>query len=233
MREGEGVDAGAGMVEGVEAGQMPPATQQGKPRAMRQRTTRAGPSTDVGAEGNSGPDRKSVAGRGDLAMSPGDEPIPLAEYARTRRVGVPAVHRAIAAGKLGDAVTFNARGHRLIRPLAADRAWGKAPAVNAPAAPVKPAEVDEAVRIRRERDAFALERDRFEFGVRRGEYVRADDVRTEITRIATEARNAMMQIADRIAPRVAAENDARICHSLIADEVRRVLTTLADDLAKV
>jgi len=186
---------------------------------------------DVGLGGTSGPDREPAGGRRARAKAHAEQPIPVSEYARTRVVAVPSVHRAIRTGKLGDAVIRNAAGHYLIRPLAADRAWGKAPIASAPAAPVKPAELDEAIRARRERDVFALERDKFEFARRRREYVRADDIRREVTQIAIEARIALTQIADRIAPRAAAESDPRVCHGLIAEEVDRVLTKLADDLA--
>lgn len=193
-----------------------------------------GPSTDIAAGGNSGPDREpAAAAAGPLAMSE-DAFVPVAEYARSRGVSAQATRNAITSGRIsGEAFTVDVRGHYLIRPLAADRQWNKHPVPGLPAPAPRSPEQTEAVRIRRQREAFALKREQFEFAERRRQYVSVADVRADAERIGAEAREAMLAIADRIAPRLAAESDPRACHALLTDEVRRVLNSLADSLAGV
>ena len=79
-----------------------------------------GPSTDIAAGGNSGPDREpAAAAAGPLAMSE-DAFVPVAECARSRGVSAQATRNAITSGRIsGEAFTVDVRGHYLIRPLAA------------------------------------------------------------------------------------------------------------------
>lgn len=53
-----------------------------------------------------------------------------------------------------------------------------------------------------------------------GKLVAADDVEREIERLARSVRDAQLNIADRLAPILAAETDPARVHTLIAEEIR-------------
>ncbi|HMM76146.1 MAG TPA: hypothetical protein PJ986_10590 [Gammaproteobacteria bacterium] len=170
--------------------------------------------------GNRDPDKKPAAGRKERLPSP-EAPISVSEYARTRGVSPQAVRDAIHAGKLGRAASRNPAGHYVIRPLAADRAWGKSPREGMQPAPLK--KIDpETVRLRRERDELKLERDGFELDVKRGMYLRRDELKEDGERIGTETRVAVLMIANRLAIRLAGEGDHRACREMIAREADQV-----------
>jgi len=174
------------------------------------------------------------AGAAKNGLASPEAPVALSEYARTRGVAQQTVRDAIHAGKLGKAAWKNDAGDFLVLPSAADRAWGRKPRHDEP--PPKAVDTtaaDEAARLRRRRDELLIERELFDLDARRGRYVLADDVRATGEKIGTETRGALMGIADRIAPQVAAESDPRACHALIVAETRRVLDALADAIARL
>lgn len=60
-----------------------------------------------------------------------------------------------------------------------------------------------------------------------GELVDASRVRRAVTSWAATARSGFEKVADKLAPRLAVENDEAACHALITDEIELVLADLA------
>lgn len=157
----------------------------------------------------------------------------LAAYCKSRGVTTQAAGRAIRAGKLGDAAWKNSSGDYVVLPRAADLAWGKRAQTGAQLPASKPAELDETVRLRREREAIALERDRFELEERRKLFMPITEARARGRRMGAELREALLQLPDRISPKLAAESNVRACHALLTEEVRRVLTDLTESITTI
>jgi phage terminase Nu1 subunit (DNA packaging protein) len=64
-----------------------------------------------------------------------------------------------------------------------------------------------------------------------GQLVEAEEVKATAVRIAQQIREAVLNIPDRIAARVAAEPDARRVHAIVLTEVRQTLEALAEGRA--
>ena len=62
----------------------------------------------------------------------------------------------------------------------------------------------------------------------RGELVPAGEVKREAFALARGVRDALLGIADRLAPQLAATQDARVCHHLLSEEIRVALRGLTD-----
>lgn len=81
---------------------------------------------------------------------------------------------------------------------------------------------------RARREHYQAEKARLEALQGRGELVPAADVRAEAFALARSVRDGMLRVADRLAPLLAATNDARETHRLLTDEIRIALRGLAD-----
>lgn len=91
--------------------------------------------------------------------------------------------------------------------------------------------------VNRIREAALTERVRrelleHELQMKKGELVRAADVRQAANEKARIARDALLAIPDRLAPLVAVESDPAKVHALLATEMRRVCAELAAGEAK-
>jgi len=60
------------------------------------------------------------------------------------------------------------------------------------------------------------------------ELISALDVKAQAFALARAVRDKLMGIADRLAPQLAATQDARVCHHLLSEEIRVALRGLAD-----
>lgn len=76
-------------------------------------------------------------------------------------------------------------------------------------------------------DAARAELLNWELERKRGNYVRADEVKKMAMDKARIARDALLAIPNRLAPILAAETDVAKVHALITQEVRRVCAELA------
>lgn len=81
---------------------------------------------------------------------------------------------------------------------------------------------------RARREHYLAEKARLEALQGRNELVPAADVKTEAFARARAVRDALLGLADRLAPILAATTDARECHRLITEEHRVALRGLAD-----
>lgn len=88
---------------------------------------------------------------------------------------------------------------------------------------------DQVSRIREaaRADAARAELLHLELDLKRGNLVRAEDVRKAAFDKARVARDRLMAIPDRLAPLLAAESDPRKAHALLAEELHRVCAELA------
>ena len=87
---------------------------------------------------------------------------------------------------------------------------------------------DDLGEITRRKERYEAERRRVAALKDRGEVVPAADVKAEAFECARGVRDALLRLADRLAPLLAATTDARECHRLLSEEHRVALRALAD-----
>ena len=81
---------------------------------------------------------------------------------------------------------------------------------------------------RARREHYLAEKARLEALRGRDELVPSDQVKAEAFACARAVRDALLGLADRLAPMLAATTDARECHRLLTEEHRIALRGLAD-----
>jgi hypothetical protein len=81
---------------------------------------------------------------------------------------------------------------------------------------------------RARREHYLAEKARLDALKGREELVPADQVKAEAFACARAVRDALLGLADRLAPMLAATTDARECHRLLTEEHRVALRGLAD-----
>lgn len=168
--------------------------------------------------------------------------ITKAEYARRRGCDPAAVTRAVQKGWISE---IDGR----IDPVVADVQWaanarsrtdskpatnlgaqlaGVAPPDNAKGQPATEGSYFAARARREEAEAKMAE---LKLQEQLGELVDAASVRTETARLAATLRESLMQLADRLAPVLAAEADPAKTHDIITGEHRRVLQLITSNEA--
>ena len=75
---------------------------------------------------------------------------------------------------------------------------------------------------------YKAEKARLEALQGRGELVPADEVKAEAFKAARSVRDALMSLPDRLAAQLAGTSDVRLCHTLLTEELRVALRSLAD-----
>jgi hypothetical protein len=175
-----------------------------------------------------------------------------AEFARMRGVSPAAVTHAIKSGRIAAAVVTR-DGRELLDFEQAAELWERntlqqpprtAAGPAAPSAgPVRQVRDDDLADFirglpedqipqlnesRARREHYQAEKARLEALQGRGELVPAADVRAEAFACARGVRDALLGLADRLAPMLAATTDARECHRLLTEEHRVALRGLAD-----
>lgn len=170
------------------------------------------------------------------------------DYARSRGCSPAAVTAAIKSGRIrGAVVTQN--GRELLDFDKANELWERntqqqppptRPAAAAPAKPPTDRELQAFIQglpedqipdlndSRARREHYLAEKARLEALRGRDELVPADQVKAEAFACARAVRDALLGLADRLAPMVAATTDARECHRLLTEEHRVALRGLAD-----
>lgn len=163
-------------------------------------------------------------------------------YAKRRGVSPEAVSKAVETGRIS--TVNDVQGRRKIDPEVADIQWkAKTDALQAQRAAglqtrAQPAEIDDSPDgdipdvpglsdERRRVESARASMFELDLAEKLGEMVRADEVRRAAFEKARAARDALMGLADRLAPLVAPESDRAKCHDLIATEARRICTQLA------
>ena len=169
------------------------------------------------------------------------ELLSLRKYAAHRKAaGLPggtlfSVQKAIAQGRIrrtcavhGDDVGACPKGCRAagIDPLDADASWSanttpgaRRPGAAAVAAGAAPALLEAKI----SREIWAARNERLKFEERAGTVVRVDRVQGLLFAKGRQVRDALFTLQPRLAPRLAAERDVRVCAQLIDEAVREIL----------
>ena len=177
--------------------------------------------------------------------------ISLREFARKMDLNPATVYRAVRRGR----IPYEKQGREYSIPWpAAKDAWdkkrdtskirrqdeekagidrfGRAVNSNGNGAVAKHAETDPEnddfdLFAERARKEYYLARLRaLEYEERKASLVDARQVEDRMFRVSRQIRDALLNIPDRLAPLLAAENDASRCHALIRDELERILGDL-------
>lgn len=153
-------------------------------------------------------------------------------YARARGCSQTAVQKAIRAGRI-------ALTEGKIDSEAADRAWARntdpaqqrgtlvAPAGREGADGAVPGTLTYAS-ARARREAALAEMAEIELQRQRGELVQTKAVCERIRALARGARDMLLALPDRLAPRLAGESDPFECHRILLEELERVCCEIAD-----
>ncbi|MES2887305.1 MAG: hypothetical protein V4739_04760 [Pseudomonadota bacterium] len=154
--------------------------------------------------------------------------ITQAEYAARRQCSRAAVTKAVKEGR----VTLT---DGKLDPVAADAQWrantraraglGSGGEPEVPEGEERGAE-ESYLASRGRREAAEASLAELKLGVEAGRLLRADDVRTALARKAAGLRESLMQIPSRLAPVLAAKDDAGEVHKLLELELRQVLEQL-------
>ena len=168
------------------------------------------------------------------------------EYARRRGVSHTAVQRAIKSGRIS---TVDGK----IDPAQADREWqentdqskprnritGQPKRTRTPGAPTEPMALSEDppsdngtatgyAKARAAREVYQAQLVKLELDRKRGELVRADEVRLAAFGMARKARDQMTALPDRLATALAATQDPTEVHGILAEEIERICMEIAD-----
>ena len=168
-------------------------------------------------------------------------------YARSRGCSPAAVTTAIKSGRIKEAVVTK-DGKELLDFDKANDLWARntqqqPPSTQDSAAPSKPPS-DQALRAfieslpedeipelnwsRARREHYSAEREKIGTLKDRGEVIVQSETKAEAFACARAVRDALLSLADRLAPQLAATTDARECHRLLTEEHRIALRGLAD-----
>lgn len=172
-----------------------------------------------------------------------EEVVTITEYARQRGITHDAVRKAITAGRLKECLVQNEKGRLRLLPDVADREWqentqhhrrpGPQPVAGGIFEPA--ADNDDLLDVpnfnvsRAKREAYQAELARLEYEEKQGTLVNAEAVKKEAFRTARLVRDAMLNIADRIAAELAADTDSFSVHRKLTDEIRTALSGALGD----
>ena len=81
---------------------------------------------------------------------------------------------------------------------------------------------------RARREHYQAELAKLQVSQQRDELVSTEKVKAEAFKAARTVRDALMALPDRLAAQLAGSSDARICHTLLTEELRVALRSLAD-----
>jgi hypothetical protein len=168
-------------------------------------------------------------------------------YARSRGCSPAAVTSAIKSGRIKEAVVVK-DGKELLDFDKANDLWTRNTQQQPPSTqtPATPSELpsDRALRAfieglpedeipdlnwsRARREHYSAEREKIGTLKDRGEVIVQSKTKAEAFACARAVRDALLSLADRLAPQLAATTDARECHRLLTEEHRIALRGLAD-----
>lgn len=85
---------------------------------------------------------------------------------------------------------------------------------------------------RQQQELYKALKARLDYDRERGKVVDIEEAKAHWQNVAIAVRKYVLNIADRLAPLVAAEDDARACWAILDKECRNILEDLADDLGQ-
>ena len=175
-----------------------------------------------------------------------EELLSVRGYARLRGVTHVAVLKAIQAGRitLVDGKIDRKRAdaewktntdpaqqrtkHRRKAPDKAQTNGHDAPEAAPNGAQQVPSDTASYAASRAQREIYLARLAELEYEVKKGKLVDADDVRARIFKIARTARDLLLGVPDRLAPRLAGVSDQREIHRLLSEEVARVCNEISN-----
>lgn len=162
----------------------------------------------------------------------------ITDYAKRQGVSRNAILQAIDRGRLRRSVGHNRLGHRqIIDPELADEEWSKSASRRRPIPPGQPNPHAKAhnnlIDLREEREREALrqakiktEQAELDLAKQRGELVRVDDVRAEVTDAYAKVRTRLLAVPSRCAQQIPHLEPRDV--ATIEDFIREALEELAD-----
>lgn len=166
-------------------------------------------------------------------------------YAKHRGCSHGAVAKAIKSGRLKHCLHTDEKGRISIDPVMADAEWDKntnqakqrqdskpAPAPEPARYDAPPAEhaADDAASFadaRAHREKYQALLAQLDYEERAGKLIDAEVARTAAFKVAREARNALLELPDRLAAELAGIDSQFECHKLLTTEIRLVCDQLA------
>lgn len=155
-------------------------------------------------------------------------------YAKHRGVSTEAVSKAVKTGR----ITAGPDGK--IDPERADREWDANTDPSRNPARVKesnnvadaaPAGLPPYAQSRAIREAYEARLSKLDFEVKSGKLVNADEVRVAAFNISRIARDKILNLPDRLAPRLAMR-DMKEVHEVLSKETRLICEEIANDVRK-
>lgn len=155
-------------------------------------------------------------------------------YARHRDVRMSAVQKAIAQGRIKKSVVRTKDGHTKIDFALADKEWDAntlntkpKPKPEAPAPERAPGAEEDWNEARTRHESLKADLAALRLEELQGRMVDVEDVRKEWFRLTRMVREAILNVPDRIAAQVAAEQDQHAVHQLLRGELVEALRELA------
>ena len=171
------------------------------------------------------------------------ELISQREYARRRSISNVAVNRAVKAGRI---TLVDGK----IDPVLADRQWAENTDPSTPKNRVtgKPKQVrgkDEVsapmdlgspetspstgyAKARAVREVYNAQNAKLDLDLKRGELVRADEVRIAAFSMARKTRDQLIALPERLSTLLAATEEASEVHKILEEEIERICLEIAD-----
>lgn len=171
-----------------------------------------------------------------------DAPITLTAFAKMRGVSTEAVSKAVRVGRLSKSVSWTKSGMPRLDPDIAAQEWeSNTDSAQQRVRSVPPPRQSEPEpeptstgpqaatfqQARTLREAYMARLAKLEYEEKTGSLVRADAVKNEAFRIARVVRDSLLNIPDRIAGDLAAEDDQFAVHQKLTAELRKALEGLS------
>lgn len=155
----------------------------------------------------------------------------LREYARHRGISHQAVRKALARGRITE---LRREGNRiLVDSAAADQQWNQATdqaRQRGEQAQQHGSETSRAyASARAVREQYEARLARLAFEEKSGKLVSSDEVKVAAFNAARNARDALLNIPDRIAPMITGMTDTRAIHRTLTEEITRVCQQLSGE----
>jgi len=168
--------------------------------------------------------------------------VTQAEFARLFGVKEPSITEAIQRGRIKrrrrdghwvidlqtEAAKFAATSHTLTRPVPSPAAL--AGALSAVPNSDGESALNAVVHSRERREKFKALREEMDYEKEMGRLIPMSAVEERWGKIAVTVRKSILALPDRLAPLMAAEDDARECWKMLDQECRAMLEDLATDL---
>lgn len=172
--------------------------------------------------------------------------ITQAEFARLFNVSEEAIRQAIKTGKIDRAkkggvwkINKETEGVKFANCsrslLDREQSEDARTIASKPAGVNSPGETEQEItpyNSRQQQELYKALKARLDYQKEKGKVVDVEEAKARWQGVAVAVRKYILNIPDRLAPLVAAENDARACWAILDKECRNILEDLADDVGR-